>query len=129
MKDSLSHESIAYEIPNEWLIETGANIYKPTMKAYSAILNDEFPTIIISFSDVFAPIRNPGVKWFVKERMVSILKSLVSDTPLPPIEVHKKVGEEKYRVKDGFHRFYASAALGFESLPVLVRPYFDINAL
>ena len=66
-----------------------------------------------------------------EDRMVPILRGFRNGDVLPPIEVDEPPNEigRRFRVRDGFHRFYASVAVGFSHLPVSVRPYFDINAL
>ena len=127
MKYILSPQSVEFEIPDEWLEVTGANKFKPNEPAYETSSDDDYPTEIMSFSKLQAPIRNPSVTGFVKERMISLIECILAGKALPPVEVHLKPDESTYKVKDGYHRFYLSVALGFHSLPVSVRPYFDIN--
>lgn len=129
MKFTFSQQSIDFEIPDEWLNETGANNFKPVSAAYCATLNEEYPTELKPIIELQAPIRNEGVAWFKKDRMVSLINGVLNGEAIPPIEAHLKPGENKLRVKDGFHRFYMSVALGFEKIPVSLRPYYDINEL
>jgi len=129
MKFAFSQQSIEYEIPNDWLNEAGAINYKPNSVAYNASLNDEYPTELKPLVELQAPIRNEGIAWFKKERMVSLINAVLTGEKLPPIEVHLKPSESQLRVKDGFHRFYMSHALGFKSIPVIILPYFDINEI
>jgi hypothetical protein len=129
VKYTYSQLSIEFEIPDEWLHEAGVYNYKPTSEAYEPLSNGERPTEIMSFNNLQAPIRDPGTTWFNKKRMVSLMKGVISGKAMPPVEVHLKPEENKYSVKNGFHRFYMSVALGFKALPVTVRPYFDFNEL
>lgn len=54
----------------------------------------------------------------------AVLRAMVDGTKLPPVEVYKTRGPTmegfNFTVKDGFHRFYASHALGFTYLPCVV---------
>jgi hypothetical protein len=98
---------------------------------YIATSDPQYPTTVVPLSAVAAPVRNKNVAWFKEQRMVDVLRGFRVGDKLPPIEVDEpptKTGFG-YRVRDGFHRYYASAAAGFTELPVSVRPYFDINAL
>ena len=62
--------------------------------------------------------------------MLSLLRAMRTGDGVPPIEVHQPPGLQDYRyaLRDGFHRFYASAAIGFRCIPIKVLPYFDIIA-
>ncbi len=124
MKYTLSQHQVEFEIPDEWLEESGAIDFKPVTPVYAASSNDNYPTEIKPFSLLQAPKRNPGVTWFKKERAISIIKGITAGETLPPVEVHLKPGESFLSIKNGFHRYYIAAALGFRSLPVSVRPYF-----
>jgi len=129
MKFTLSQQSIEYEIPDDWLNETGAMNYKPNSVTYRSSLNEEYTTELKPIVELQAPIRNEGITWFKKERMVSLINGVLTDEKLPPIEAHLKPGESQLRVKDGFHRFYMSHALGFKYIPLIILPYSDINEI
>lgn len=127
----LPHQPIEFEIPNQWWVAAGMNGWKPRALSYVATSELQYPTIIVSLSEVAAPVRNENVAWFQEQRMVDVLKGFRDGSKLPPIEVDEPQTNNgfRYRVRDGFHRYYASAAVGFTQLPVSVRPYFDINVL
>ncbi|MEW6324445.1 MAG: hypothetical protein AB1515_03555 [Nitrospirota bacterium] len=130
MRFRLPHQQIEFEIPDEWWAAAGMNNWKPSTDCYTAINSDSScPIRFVHLSEVAAPERNKGVDWFKEKRMVSVLKGFRSGEPMPPIEVDEPPSRTnfQYRVRDGFHRFYASAAVGFTHLPVSVKPYFDIN--
>jgi hypothetical protein len=120
---------IDFEIPDDWLVTAGVSGFKPAAEAYVAEFEPRWPTAIVPLSQVRPPTRNPGVRWFDKGRMESILRALIAGHALPPIDVHEPPERQDYRyaLRDGFHRFYASAATGFPCLPVRVLPYFDIT--
>jgi hypothetical protein len=57
--------------------------------------------------------------------MFAILRLIVAGSVLPAIAVHEPPNavDHRYAVCEGFHRFYASAALGFTNVPVSVLPF------
>jgi hypothetical protein len=131
MNFHLSNQDVSFEIPDAWLEAAGVTGFKPGAPSFNASSIDEWPTSVVALSGVEAPLRDPGVQWFHEERMISILSGMVTGKVLPPVQADEPLGmcTFPYRVKDGFHRFYASAALGFQSLPVSLRPHFNINDL
>lgn len=121
---------LTFEIPDEWWAKSGMSNFRPSRKAFRSSLN----TVIVKISDVEPVRRGPGVRWFDEKRMMKILTGFVNDEEIDPIEVHDgnhlpQPIKHQYKLYDGFHRFYASAASGFESIPVIVKPYFDIRTL
>ena len=60
---------------------------------------------------------NPGLSFRLDEKRghVNILRAFVGNESLPPVSVHGlSPGPYRYGLRDGFHRFYASAAADFE---------------
>jgi hypothetical protein len=60
-------------------------------------------------------------------RLVRVLQGIVSGTQIPPVPLRELPEEEfpnirpyRFRVRDGIHRFYASIAAGFQSLPGVI---------
>jgi len=86
---------------------------------------------LVPLADVEAPRRDAGVIGLHEDRAVSLLRAFRAGIAVPPLEVHEPPEPRKfrYRVRDGFHRYYLSVAAGFPMLPVSVRPFFDFNAL
>ncbi len=76
------------------------------------------------------PQRDPGFEWFDRGRMIAILSAIVAGTVLPAITVHQPPDavDDRYAVRDGFHRFYACVALAFTRVPVPAVPFFDLQA-
>jgi hypothetical protein len=69
-------------------------------------------------------MRNSGVPPFKKYKMVPILFALSSpECALPPVEVDALApAAHRFRLHNGYHRYYASVAVGYPSLPVVIRP-------
>jgi hypothetical protein len=76
----------------------------------------------LTLSSIEPPKRSAGTPQFDEKRMRDIFRAFTTDTPLPPIEVIREVFRQqyRYRVRNGLHRFYASAAVGFTCIPVAV---------
>jgi hypothetical protein len=85
---------------------------------------------MIPLHEIEPPFRLP--EWqrdfhgFFRARMVLILTGFVADADIEPILLFSLPQLDsylpapfRYRVRDGFHRFYASVAAGFKSVPAL----------
>jgi hypothetical protein len=85
--------------------------------------------VLVPLWKVEPPFRNPEVilDWqgFDRTGMIRVLSWMAAEIPpvpvvaLPPAD--DPAGPFAWRVCDGFHRFYASVAAGFEMLPVVIR--------
>ena len=118
---------IEFEIPDSWLSEVGFIPRKPLLRAYIATNNPNYPTVNIPLQQVQAPKRDPGITGLHKERTISLLRAYTNNAPVPPIEVHLPPdANDYYEVRDGYHRYYTSAAFGFTLLPVSIRDYFKM---
>ena len=118
---------VAFEIPDEWwrfsemdtFTSQGGRFYP-----YCALRGDQ-EIDAVSLVDVEPPMRNSGVPPFKKYKMVPILFAFCSpECALPPVEVNVFVEPAAYRFKvlDGYHRYYASIAVGYPLLPIMIRP-------
>jgi hypothetical protein len=79
---------------------------------------------IVDLASVEPPLRADGVKPFKKYKLVPVLFALGSpECNLPPVTVTRLPGTSGflYRVTNGFHRYYCSAAVGYPGLPVIVQ--------
>jgi hypothetical protein len=132
----LPNSSRTFEIADEWLIEAGFQGFHPNSTVYvsqrspkQTVIAGDLPVEAILACQVAPPERDTGVRWFDRDRMVHILRGFVDGAPIPPVEVQELRDQHRYKygVRDGVHRFYASAAAGFDYLPVLIFPYFDIR--
>jgi hypothetical protein len=114
---------ILFEIPDEWWacaemegFSRGGN------QSYSCCpISDNVE--IVPLAEVGPPTRSSGVPPFKKYKLVPVLFGFQSpEAPLPAITVLRKAPPDKYRYKiyNGYHRYYASAAVGYPSLPVII---------
>lgn len=119
---------VVFKIADEWLSETSAVGFMPPTSSYPT--KPELSSKIIEIGNIRPPTRSRGKPWFKKDRMIRIVRGLVDGNALPPIEVHVPPNLIGYSfvVKDGFHRFYGSIALGFSEIPIEEIEYFDIRA-
>ena len=115
MQFRVPHQAIEFDIPDAWMIAANANEFTPKTLAYLASSDSRWPTTLISISEIATPVRNSGVLGLNEERTVSILRAMTSGQILPAVEgdIPPGVSEFRYRVRDGYHRFYISVALGF----------------
>jgi hypothetical protein len=123
--------SLEAEIANE-IASAGMQRFRPETRAFCASVEPGFENAVVSRELVQPPLRNPGVIGLVHLRAQFILEAIRSGAPLPPIEVDAAPDlpePYRYRVRDGFHRFHLSGALGYTHLPVVIKPYFNLNAL
>ncbi|MCP5143268.1 MAG: hypothetical protein H6978_00425 [Gammaproteobacteria bacterium] len=126
---SIGAKPIDSEIPKDWFIEGGCDAFTPSYKSFTAQPNEIWPVIEIPIALVRPPNRNRRVERLNCERSISILKAFATGVPLPAIEVDEPPDLEDYlyRVRDGYHRFHLSVAVGYPRIPVSILPYFDIN--
>jgi hypothetical protein len=126
----VTHDSIEFKIPDEWeewLVRSGL--------AGKSLVNDHFVSNaaekVLDIREICSPIRNPGVTWFHEGNMLPILTGIASNESIQAIEVDRPPqGPLPYRVRDGFHRYYASVLLGFRRIPVKIVEYsscFDLG--
>lgn len=126
MKFQTPAPGIQFEIPDDWwlfaemdrFVPGGGGFYPPNSATCE----------VISLNDIEPPHRNPGVALFKKYKMVPVLFAFASpECALPPITLHPLVRPDRYRFKvhNGFHRFYASIAVGYTSIPAMVSQPFD----
>jgi hypothetical protein len=116
-----------FEIPDRWWSEAGMTIFCASETSYRSSPD----ALLVSLWTVEPPFRNPGVllDWqgFDRARMIGVLGGIAGGTEMPPVPVvalppaADPAGPFAWRVCDGFHRFYASVAAGFEKLPVEIR--------
>lgn len=53
-------------------------------------------------------------------RSASILAKIRDGIPLDPVVLFQRAGEQRYELRDGFHRFHLCAALGYTHVPAEV---------
>lgn len=114
-----------FEIPDEWWEASEMSTYTPTRSHYLSVSAHA----VVSIEEIEPPLRNGGKVWFRdRDTVVQLLKGMRDCDKLPPIQVWSK--EKKcstlHVVRDGFHRFYLSIAIGYSEIPIEVQD-FDLN--
>ena len=78
---------------------------------------------VVDLASVKPPTRADGVPLFKKYKLVPVLFAFTSPKcSLPPGEVARLSEPHPYlyRLTNGFHRYYASAAVEYPELPVVI---------
>ncbi len=94
--------------------------FKPSTKYYPVL--DGRPFKIVPFAQIRPPERIFEVRGFEMDKMVSILQAFKNLVPLKPIKVTGNMEGKNdflYEVQDGYHRFFASVAVGFEEIAIV----------
>ncbi len=113
-----------FEIPKEWLDFCEFRQVSSECKFY--FYGHNRPDVeIVPLSEIEPPSRDFGIAPFKKFKMVPVLMALMNPNgELPPVVVSQMDPDAmyKYKLEDGFHRFYASALAGYILIPVVVSP-------
>ena len=108
-----------------WWVEAGMDDFQRETEAYA---HSVWPAVqLIALTDIEPPLIGPGRarltdSGFDYGRMMRILQGIAGRQVIPPVEVKVKdhqSGEYRYEVHNGWHRFYASVAVGFPCLPTI----------
>jgi hypothetical protein len=113
-----------FEIPDAWLAEAGIQGFAPSAPAFRSSAD----AVLIPLAQIEPPVRFAAYpkdwRGFSRERMVRILKWFVTGAEIEAVPLLRVSSADEitppqfqYRVRDGYHRFYASVAGGFERLP------------
>jgi hypothetical protein len=80
-------------------------------------------TDVVPVEQVEPPRRDTGTRDFDIRRLVPVLFGIQSaHGVVPPIEVEpQSSGVYAYRVRNGYHRYYAAIAMGFPKIPVTLK--------
>ena len=116
-----------FDIPDDWWMEAGMTGFKPSGSAYRSSAIAKF----IPLREIEPPFRHPeyplDCRGFDRARLISVLSGFVANMEIETVPLFALPALEswepapfRYRVKDGFHRFYASIAAGFTCLPVTI---------
>jgi hypothetical protein len=125
-----THHELSYEIDDEWLQEAGAQNFRPERECYrsSPALESRGEVVEVLIGSVeplttrahergiFCANRKTGES--ARQRVVRILRLLVSDTEVEPVKVVRTSdGRYLYRLVEGCHRFHCANAMGFKKIP------------
>lgn len=110
-----------FSLPEDWWIAAGMDAFHRTGSSYRS----DAPTSSITPGKDIAPPQmgqrmHLGYGGLGRERMIDVLRNIVSGTSMYPVEVlERPVGPYRYDVYHGYHRYYASIAAGFTHLPTI----------
>lgn len=123
MKFTTQRNGREFEIPDDWWSFAEMNVFHPRGTFYPYHPKCCGSIEIVPLRDIEPPTRDPGIAEFKKYKLVSVLLAFHSpECALPPIQVERLAAPNnyKYRVHNGYHRFYASVAAGYSELPIVV---------
>jgi hypothetical protein len=116
-----------FELPDSWWADAGMAAFCLGAPSYRSSPD----ALAVPLREVEPPSRNPEVmcdwRGFDRARMIRVLGGMATGAEMPPVSVvalppaDDPAAPFAWRVCDGFHRFYASVAAGFEMLPVVIR--------
>ena len=118
---------LTFEIPDEWW-ESGRVSFTGNVSNYA--YPTDANTQLVSMDELAAPLRDGGLIWFRnRDSVVNLLQGMCEGAILPPIPVWSKGTKHptKFVVRDGFHRYYLSLAMGFTEIPIRIDD-FDLDA-
>ncbi len=121
------NSTVEFEVPDDWWTSAGMANFVPSSDYYTT-KQSSCPEIV-AVGEVEPPSRGNGQFWFRnRQSVIEVLTKMRTGEELEPIEVwsREKTRTEKYRVKNGFHRFYLSIAIGYPKLPIKVND-FDLD--
>ena len=123
-----------FEIPDDWL----ADVSLPVFRGGHAAYQPAGAAVLIPLADIEPPYRvhaHPkDWRGFDRERFLAVLRRMVSGDEIDPVPVLELPAEEiptppyRYRIRNGFHRYYASIVAGFGSLPGAIARAIDRQA-
>jgi len=127
MRYAMPNYPCEFEIPDAWLTEAGMDRFTRTAAAYRSTA----AAVPVALCEIEPPYRTPSTPkdWcgFDHDRLVRVLNWIATGAEIEPVPVLKLTASDLrsrapygYRVLDGFHRFYASIAAGFECLPAVI---------
>ena len=108
----------------EWVVAAGGSEHRPTSSCYDYD-KDNNNIIVVKINDIEPLRRYPDTEGLQRDRTINIIKGMVSGDFIPPIcveEITAFPSVYKYKLRDGYHRFYLSRHFKYTMIPVLVLP-------
>jgi hypothetical protein len=125
MRFETPRRDLAFEIDDDWWLFAEMDQFSLNDGGgyfpYKAACDANVEIVLIA--DIQPPERAPGVASFKKYKLVPVLLAFRSpECSLPPVSVAKNSegSPYPYRLTNGFHRYFASAAVGYTSIPALI---------
>jgi len=124
MKFYVPNNCIEFDLSCDELIEKDVNFFRNTIFHYDFKFADDVH--LVALSNISPPLRNGQKVWFRdNETVIGLLLAMKNKEPLPPVTVWglgKKL-KDFYSIRDGFHRYYLSIAMGYTHLPILINDW------
>jgi hypothetical protein len=116
-----------FEIPDEWWTESGMDGFRPSGTAYRSAMKAcsiQLRQIEPPFRSLQRPLDFHG---FDRARLLDVLTGIANRSEIPPVPLRELPRPDQYfrlpyqyQLFDGFLRFYASVAAGFECIPATI---------
>jgi hypothetical protein len=120
---------VRFEIPDDWWAFAEMDSFSLNEGGFYPYSFERAHEIeVVSLSDIQPPMRGAHTPPFKKYKLVPILFAFASpECVLPPVEVVALAPPGRYRFKvlNGYHRYYASVAVGYNKLPIVIRQPFN----
>ena len=113
---------LGFEIPDAWWDFCEMRSWRRPSEFFPFAPDEDDSVQIVELSAIEPPVRGPGVAMFKKYKLVPVLLAFQSpECQLPPVVLSKpQSGSDRLTLRNGFHRFYASAAVGYTRIPARV---------
>ena len=116
MEVSIPGQTNQFEIPDDWWVFAEMEGFRPSGGGYyPPPAGIDFD--VVPIAEVEPPARNQGVRAFDKFRLMPVLFAFRSPECALPAAPG---GPYRFKVRNRYHRFYASIAAGFEFLPAVL---------
>ncbi len=114
---------VLFNIPDEWWACADMDTFSRGGSQSYPCWPGSQKVQIVPLAEIEPPTRNAAVPSFKKYKLIPVLFGFQSpESALPPVQVLLNENNNRYRftVHNGYHRYYASVAVGYPSLPVIV---------
>jgi hypothetical protein len=123
MRFQFPHTDLTFDIPGDWWrfaeMEGFTPRYPNCYTWPTEAATDRIDFSIVPISAIEPPTQRIATKpELAKARIVPILLAISSGNPLLPVQLGA-VGNDRYLLVAGFHRYCASIAAGFEKIPAV----------
>jgi hypothetical protein len=120
---------LEFEIPEDWWRDAGAVCRARTVYAWAPdAAHPALSVTEVAIAEIEPLRRSVPLDFggFRRDRLINVLRGLATGAALPPIRL-KATGSApfRYKLNDGFHRFYGAAASGFERVPAIVYDWYE----
>ncbi len=123
MKFITPRSGVEFEIPDDWWIFSEMDKFSLNKGRFYPYCTKDSNIEVVDIYEIEPPTRNNNIQPFRKYKLVPLLMAFTSpECALPPVEVvpNKEFETYHFKVKNGYHRYYASIAVGYPMLPIKV---------